>query len=532
MVGNTIGGGSAYWTNWTVDAIGNRTEQVEHNLTGGTDTTTTYTYNGNGQNKPHTLTSTATSGGATGSASYTYDAAGNTTGRNAAQGNQALTWDDAGKLTGVTGGTSGDNTFIYDADGNLLIQKEPGKSILYLPGQQHTLNTTTGTISGNRYYQLPGGGTCIRSGTGTAYTFTITDHQGTPSLYLDNTAQNPTWRQYTPYGGARGATVNSPDNHGFLNKPMSPTGLSIVGARAYDTAVGRFVSVDPLQDLAAPQQWNGYAYSHNSPVTFSDPTGLIDTDCLTVASCPDYRWGDEKGNRKNKARMSKEAGKSCWPRCSGSKDLRKPERVYPFGTCAGRKREMCELNDDEAKAKGQLDGMLMQYGADPNFCLPLKLYCQYGGDRPGVHEIAMCRKMGMLDCKAMHEAFEWAEQLAGPSPKSGAKAFDPKWNAEHHSLWMALAVVNGVDPDDARLMGLAHELDGPATGAPRLGSVDSRIDLANNDAGIKIGMAARGSTPPGRGVSDRGIAAFFIHTALAQDNECIQLTCLHLGARP
>ncbi|MEU8406559.1 RHS repeat-associated core domain-containing protein [Micromonospora sp. NPDC048842] len=278
MVGNTIGAGSAYWTSWQIDLIGNRTKQVEHNLTGGTDTTTTYAYNGNGQNKPHTLTSTTKTGGSTGTTSYTYDNAGNTTGRNAAQGNQTLTWDDAGKLGTVTGGTSGNNTFIYDADGNLLLQKEPGKNTLYLPGQQLTLNTASSVVTGSRYYALPGGGTCIRTGS-TAYTFAIADHQGTPTLYLDSTAQNPTWRQYTPYGAPRGATVAAPDNRGFLNKPMSPTGLTTVGARSYDPLAGRFISIDPLQDAAQPQQWNGYSYANNTPVTSSDPTGMIPDDC-------------------------------------------------------------------------------------------------------------------------------------------------------------------------------------------------------------------------------------------------------------
>ncbi|MGK5519424.1 RHS repeat-associated core domain-containing protein [Micromonospora sp. URMC 107] len=318
MVGNTIAG-SAYWTSWTVDAIGNRTEQVEHNLGSGSDTKTTYVYDGNGQNKPHTLTSTSTTGGATGSTSYTYDAAGNTTGRNAAQGSQALTWDDAGKLTGVTGGTSGNNTFVYDADGNLLLQKEPGKTTLYLPGQQLTLNTATGVIDGDRHYSLPGGGSCIRSGSGTAYTFAIADHQGTPTLYLDNTAQNPTWRQYTPYGAARGAAVTAPDNRGFLNKPMSPTGLTIVGARAYDPSIGRFASVDPLQDTGQPQQWNGYSYANNTPVTSSDPTGMIPDDCKHFdcygynpttgckhgcGSTDNVKWGkkNKKGSTKSKSR--------------------------------------------------------------------------------------------------------------------------------------------------------------------------------------------------------------------------------------
>ncbi|WP_259275847.1 RHS repeat domain-containing protein [Micromonospora chalcea] len=301
MVGNAIGGGSAYWTSWSIDVIGHRTQQTEHGLGTAANIVTDYTYDGNGQNKPHTLTSAITKTGTntTGTSSYTYDNAGNTTGRNAAHGNQTLTWDDAGKLSGVTGGTSGSNAFIYDVDGNLMLQKEPGKNTLYLPGQQLTLNTTTNAVTGARSYALPGGGSCVRTGSGSAYTFAVFDHQGTPSLYLDNTAQNPTWRQYTPYGAPRGAAVTAPDNRGFLNKPMSPAGLTVVGARAYDPLVGRFASVDPLQDVQSPQQWNGYSYSNNTPVTTSDPSGMIPSDCLEF-DCRGYdprplKKGDGRG---------------------------------------------------------------------------------------------------------------------------------------------------------------------------------------------------------------------------------------------
>lgn len=278
MVGNAIGDGSAYWTSWSIDILGNRTQQVDHNLTGGADTTTTYTYDGNSTNQPHTLTSTT--GGAGGNTSYSYDTVGNMTRRNAGQGNQTLTWDDTGKLTSITGGTTGDSSFVYDPDGNIILQKDPGAITLYLPGEQLSLNTNTQAVSGTRYYPLPGGGNAVRTGTGTNYTFAIDDQQGTPSLYLDSTAQTPTWRQYTPYGAPRGAAGTYPDNHGFLNKVTNAaTGLTQVGARQYDPTAGRFVSVDPLQDLSDPQQWNPYVYANNSPVTSSDPTGMIPADC-------------------------------------------------------------------------------------------------------------------------------------------------------------------------------------------------------------------------------------------------------------
>ncbi|MEV4825751.1 polymorphic toxin-type HINT domain-containing protein [Micromonospora sp. NPDC049274] len=311
MVGSGVGSTSAYWTEWSMDPLGNRKSQKQYSLSGGTDTTTNYTYNGNGKNQPHTLTSTTTTGGLTGATAYSYDPSGNMLTRTAGQGSQTLTWDDTGELSAVTGGTDGDSSFIYDADGNLLIQKDPGATTLYLPGQQITLNTNTQTLSGVRYHSLPNGATATRKGSGTNYSYMIPDHQGTPSLYLNNTAQMPTWRQYTPYGAPRGATVTAPDNRGFLNQPLNTnSGLTQVGARNYDTAIGRFVSLDPLQDLTDPQQWNGYAYANNSPVTSSDPSGLIPADCAEhdcygyspTKGCPggcgtpeNETWGKSRG---------------------------------------------------------------------------------------------------------------------------------------------------------------------------------------------------------------------------------------------
>ncbi|MGC5019820.1 RHS repeat-associated core domain-containing protein [Micromonospora sp. DT47] len=300
MVGSGIGVTSRYWTEWDIDSLGNRKTQTQYSLTGGTDTTTTYAYDGNGKGQPHTLTGTTTTGGLTGSTSYAYDNAGNMTSRQAGQGTQALAWDDSGELGSVTGGTDGDSSFLYDADGNLLIQKDPGVTTLYLPGEQIVLNTSSQTLSGTRYYQLPSGAMAYRTGSGSTYGFTVPDHQGTPSLYLNNTAQVPTWRQYAPYGAPRGATVSAPDNRGFLNQPLNPnTGLTQVGARNYDPSIGRFVSLDALHDVADPQQWNGYSYANNSPVTLSDPSGLIPSDCLEF-DCRGYdprplKEGDGRG---------------------------------------------------------------------------------------------------------------------------------------------------------------------------------------------------------------------------------------------
>ncbi len=325
MVGDSLGPTSAYWTEWDIDVLGNRTKRTKHDLTGGADTVTTYTYDGAGDHQPHTLTSTSTTGATPGTTTYSYDEAGNTlTRKTPEQGDQNLNWDDAGRLTSVAGSTNGDSSYIYDADGNLLLQKDdPGTTTLYLPSQQLTLNTANQTVTGVRYYTLPGGGSAIRNGSGTNYLFMIADQHGTPALYLDSTAQTPTWRQFTPYGQDRGPNISTIDNRGFLNQPTNTTtGLTHLGARDYDPTTGRFITVDPILDITDPQQMNGYAYASNNPITFSDPDGLMaraEDGGGCGGTCPPPPWvGNETPKKK------KSTGRRVWDGIvGGGKDFGK-----------------------------------------------------------------------------------------------------------------------------------------------------------------------------------------------------------------
>ncbi|WP_353848667.1 RHS repeat-associated core domain-containing protein [Cellulomonas sp.] len=111
------------------------------------------------------------------------------------------------------------------------------------------------------------------------------DPLGTTLAAIPNTrwAANSVVKQYTdPFGAARGTAASIPGDRQFLDKTRdTATGLTMVGARYYDEANGRFISVDPVLDLADPQQWNAYAYANNNPTTLSDPSGLtprIDDD--------------------------------------------------------------------------------------------------------------------------------------------------------------------------------------------------------------------------------------------------------------
>jgi RHS repeat-associated protein len=277
-VGDGITGGM-YWTSWAYDAIGNRLSQTQHTVVGtGSDTATDNAYS---TSQPNTLTGTTTTGGSTGSTSYGYDSAGNTQTRHTSTGDQTLIWNNAEQLTSVSNSTTGTTTsYIYDAAGSLLLQIDPTTTTLYLGSEQITLDNSAGTATGVRYYSAPGGATIVRTGTGTNYGFELAaDQHGTNSLYLDNTAQTPTWRQFDPYGNPRGTPTTWADNRTFLNKTTdTTTGLTNVGAREYDPTLGRFISLDPIFEATSPQELGGYTYAGDNPVTQSDPSGLCQAD--------------------------------------------------------------------------------------------------------------------------------------------------------------------------------------------------------------------------------------------------------------
>ncbi len=72
-----------------------------------------------------------------------------------------------------------------------------------------------------------------------------------------------------PFGEIRGSAGTWPAtlDKGFVGGTNDHTGLTHLGAREYDPAIGRFISVDPVIDTADPQQMHGYAYANNNPIT-------------------------------------------------------------------------------------------------------------------------------------------------------------------------------------------------------------------------------------------------------------------------
>ncbi|OOC55593.1 MULTISPECIES: RHS repeat-associated core domain-containing protein [Nocardiopsis] len=272
---SSVGGPAAYWHSYEYDDAGNRVGETLHDVTGsGNDAVRDYTYPERGQNQPNTVREVVerTPQGDTLSA-FDYDAAGNTVVRELAGERQELSWTPEGRLDTVST-EAGKTSFTYTAGGARLMHSTPEADTLYLPGMELRADRFTGEVEATRYYEHGGQTVAVR--TPDRLDLLASDHQGTGQVAMDADSEQSVRRYLTPFGEGRGSSGGAwPDDKGFLGKTVdASTGLTLVGAREYDAALGRFISADPVVDPADPLQMNGYAYANNSPLTFSDPTGL------------------------------------------------------------------------------------------------------------------------------------------------------------------------------------------------------------------------------------------------------------------
>ncbi|WP_099053854.1 RHS repeat-associated core domain-containing protein [Streptomyces griseoruber] len=284
--GTVSTGTTAYRQSFTFDWLGNRATLTEHDTADSTKNVT-YTYgyaktlpNGT-KTQPHTMTSISSN--PTGkSSAYVYDATGNTTDRDLVGTTQDLLWSQENKPESITSnGTK--TTYVYDADGNRILENSPSGSVLYLGETELTTNATGSITKASRAYTQAGAPTVVRtttngSTTGHKLSVLLTDHLGTATTSVDvASGQTVTRRAFKPYGEVRGAKPTAwPNKRTYLGVGIDDTGtgLTHIGAREYDQASGRFISADPIIDVADPLQMNGYAYANNSPISSSDPTGL------------------------------------------------------------------------------------------------------------------------------------------------------------------------------------------------------------------------------------------------------------------
>ncbi|MFH9083690.1 RHS repeat-associated core domain-containing protein [Streptomyces sp. NPDC017673] len=300
-----VGGPSPYWQSWTYDATGARATQVDHDTTGDTshDATSSYTPFAAGKGPAHAVSQVnkvipGDSASDTTNA-YTYDEDGNVHTRTTRSGTDTFTYNDEGRLSGLSStGSAGDTTYLYDADGSLLIRRSPDATTLYTGDEEITLKKNATSCDGIRYISLAGQTVATHSSDGHV-TYLIPDRQGTSTLAVDSQSQAVTRRQYKPFGESRDQSGTwTAGQRGYVGGTQDDnTGLTNLGAREYDPTIGRFLSPDPLLDPGSPQTWNAYDYAGDSPVTESDPSGLCMADQCGIGY-PIGGTGTSKSNPK------------------------------------------------------------------------------------------------------------------------------------------------------------------------------------------------------------------------------------------
>lgn len=241
---------------WIYDQYNNRTAQ---SVTVGTAPATSLSFNP-ATNQP---------GG------YSYDADGNLTVEPLAPPNQ-YGYDAEDDLVSYEGG-NGNATYTYDGHG-LRVQEstQGGLSTVYIFSgtsdiAEYDNNALPASPSREFIY---GGGQALAQVSAGVTNYLQSDHLSV-RMITDSSGNIAGQQGHFPFGEAWYAS-NTTTSWIFTSyeRDSSESGLDYAMARFYDSRIGGFCSVDPLEGRPQdPLSWNRYAYVENDPINLTDPSG-------------------------------------------------------------------------------------------------------------------------------------------------------------------------------------------------------------------------------------------------------------------
>jgi len=219
----------------------------------------------------------------------TYDEAGNQTGQN---GTQSFGYDPFNMMRSRTAGGR-DLTFLYTADDERIWEYE-----LITNRSVYTVRNLDGKVLrvfrqdgdtwswAQDYIHRPGALVAGVNAWGT-YHFHV-DHLGTPRSITDRFRNVAGTHHYYAFGEESTSNTQNSERMKFTGHERDTTFsndldyLDYMHARYYNPTTGRFLSMDPVVDIAFamlnPQSWNRYSYVRNNPINRTDPTGKVDDE--------------------------------------------------------------------------------------------------------------------------------------------------------------------------------------------------------------------------------------------------------------
>ncbi|QTD54236.1 hypothetical protein J3U87_17465 [Sulfidibacter corallicola] len=101
------------------------------------------------------------------------------------------------------------------------------------------------------------------------------DCLGNPVVTWNGETNAVTTAAYEPYGQPLIEAARHKGAHGFTGHDEDPNGLIYMGARFYDPVAGCFTQPDRARDFNPylPNSYNLYTYTHQNPVSGTDPNG-------------------------------------------------------------------------------------------------------------------------------------------------------------------------------------------------------------------------------------------------------------------
>ncbi len=189
-----------------------------------------------------------------------------------------------------------------NADGNAVYSQNYINGFVYR--DDFTSTPTLSFISMNE-------GRVVKTGSSYDYQYFLKDHLGsTRVVFSGNTGTAIEKNFYYPYGATVKLQVSGEENKYRYNGKELEDDNNLnwyyYGARYYDPTIGRWHTMDPMDELNSP-----YIYAANNPITFVDPNGkqvwihpdvwtkynnqLMASDAFNKALLLSGRNGDYKG---------------------------------------------------------------------------------------------------------------------------------------------------------------------------------------------------------------------------------------------
>ena len=208
-----------------------------------------------------------------GCTAYTYDANGSMT----ARGTQAIKYDPEQRPIRVQDGNAISRA-TYDGDGVRRKRLDSNGTIHYLGHYERNVGNgadTTELVSKYYYATLGAMTKLIAFRRGGTLHWAGTDHLGGTIRVMDSSFAAVDGMRYEPYGEDRDTGTSLNTDRKFTGQTEDQTvGLYWYASRAYDPAIGRFVSPDSIVPAPGyPPALNRYSYVYNNPLKYTDPSG-------------------------------------------------------------------------------------------------------------------------------------------------------------------------------------------------------------------------------------------------------------------